>query len=161
VWPHAAAPEARKKRLLRTVLYAMMSDRTSAPAADLLRLHWPGGVHTEIRGARKASGKPGRATAHEVMGVMTERATVHRDLTMAATLNRLGSRTGTGKTWRAHRVACVRYQDRLPHVAQGHDGLTRTQAAQQLGGSAPVVKRCIAQGPFPAPQGVPQAPWII
>ena len=81
--------------------------------------------------------------------------------TIAATLNRLGYRTGTGKTWRAHSVACVRYHYRLPNFAKGHDWLTLTQAAQQLGVSATVVKRCIAQGTLPARQVVPQAPWII
>ena len=81
--------------------------------------------------------------------------------TIAATLNRLGYRTGTGKTWRAHSVACVRYQYRLPNFAKGHDWLTLTQAAQQLGVSATVIKRCIAQGTLPARQVVPQAPWII
>src|SRR4051794_10806157 len=92
---------------------------------------------------------------------MAELSTVYRDLTIAATLNRLGSRTGTGKPWRAHRVACARYPYRLPHFAKGHDWLTLTQAAQQLGGSATVVKRCIAQGTLPACQVGPQAPWII
>jgi hypothetical protein len=33
-------------------------------------------------------------------------------------------------------VACVRYHYRLPNVAKGHDWLTLTQAAQQLGVSA-------------------------
>jgi hypothetical protein len=58
-------------------------------------------------------------------------------------------------------VACVRYHYRLTHVAKGHDWLTRTQAAQQLGVSATVVKRCIAQGTLPARQVVLYAPWII
>jgi hypothetical protein len=80
---------------------------------------------------------------------------------MAATLKRLGSRTGTGKTWRAHSVACVRYQYRLPNCAKGHAWLTLTQAARQLEVRATVVKRCIAQGPLPARQVVPYAPWII
>jgi hypothetical protein len=80
---------------------------------------------------------------------------------MAATLNRLGYRTGTGKAWRAHRVAWVRYQDRLPHCAQGHAWLTLKQAAQPVGVSATVVKRWIAHGAVPARQVVPQAPWII
>jgi hypothetical protein len=111
--------------------------------------------------ARNAPGKHGRATEHDVIGVITELSKVHRDLTIAATLNRLGYRTGTGKTWRAHSVACVRYQYRLPNFAKGHDWLTLTQAAQQLGVSATVIKRCIAQGTLPARQVVPQAPWII
>jgi hypothetical protein len=47
VWRHTAAPEALKKRLLRTVLSEIMIDSTPEPAEYLLRLHWHGGVHTE------------------------------------------------------------------------------------------------------------------
>jgi hypothetical protein len=126
-----------------------------------LHLHWHGGVHTEVRVARNTAGKHGRATEHDVIAVIRELSKVCRDLTIAATLNRLGYRTGTGKTWRAHRVACVRYHYRLPNVAKGHDWLTLTPAAQQLEVSATVVKRCIAQGTLPARQVVPYAPWII
>jgi hypothetical protein len=111
--------------------------------------------------ARKTAGKPGRATEHEVLAGIRERSTVCRDLTLAATLKRVGSRPGTGTTWRAHRVAWVRSPDRLPHGAQGHDWLTRTQAAQQWGGSATVVTRGLAHGTFPARHVVPSAPWII
>jgi len=161
VWHHAAAPEALKKRILRTVLHEMVIESTPEPSAHLLRLHWQGGVHTEVRVARNAPGKHGRATDHDVIGVIAELSKVYRDLTIAATLNRLGYRTGTGKTWRAHSVACVRYQYRLPNFAKGYDWLTLKQAAQQLGVSATVVKRCIAQGTLPARQVVPQAPWII
>ena len=161
VWHHAAAPEVLKKRILRTVLHEIMIDSTAEPSEYLLRLHWQGGVHTEIRVARNALGKHGRATEHNVIGVIAELSKVYRDLTIAATLNRLGYRTGTGKAWRAHSVACVRYQYRLPNFAKGHDWLTLKQAAQQLGVSATVVKRCIAQGTLPARQVVPQAPWII
>jgi hypothetical protein len=118
-------------------------------------------VHTEVRVTRNTAGKHGRATDRDVIEVIRELSKVCRDLTIAATLNRLGYRTGTGKTWRAHSVACVRYQYRLPNFTKGHDWLTLTQAAQQLGVSATVVKRCIAQGTLPARQVVPYAPWII
>jgi hypothetical protein len=58
-------------------------------------------------------------------------------------------------------VACVRYHYRLSNFAKGYDWLTLTQAAQQLGVSATVIKRCMAQGILPARQVVPYAPWII
>ncbi len=61
-------------------------------------------MHTEVRVARNAPGKHSRATAPDVMGVLAELSKVYRDLTIAAILNRLGYRTGTGKTWRAHSV---------------------------------------------------------
>jgi hypothetical protein len=161
VWQHAAAPEALKKRILRTVLHEIVIDSPPQASEHLLRLHWHGGVHTELRVARNTAGKHGRATERDVIEVIRELSKVCRDLTIAATLNRLGYRTGTGKTWRAHSVACVRYQYRLPNFVKGHDWLTLTQAAQQLGVSATVVQRCIAQGTLPARQVVPQAPWII
>jgi DNA invertase Pin-like site-specific DNA recombinase len=161
VWHHPAAPEALKKRILRTVLHEIMIHTTQEPPEHVLHLHWHGGVHTEVRVARNTAGKHGRATKHDVIELIRELSKVCRDLTIAATLNRLGYRTGTGKTWRAHSVACVRYQYRLPKFAKGHDWLTLTQAAQQLEVSATVVKRCIAQGILPARQVVPHAPWII
>jgi hypothetical protein len=132
-------------------------DSPPQSSEHLLHLHWQGGVHTELRVARNTAGKHGRATDRDVIEVIRELSKVCRDVTIAATLNRLGYRTGTGKTWRAHSVACVRYHSRLPHFAKGHDWLTLTQAARQLGVSTTVVKRCIAPGTLPARQ----APWII
>jgi hypothetical protein len=161
VWHHAAAPEALKKRILRTVLHEIMINPTQEPPAHRLPLPWPGGVPTELRVARKTAGKHGRATEHDSIAVIRERSQVCRDLTMAATRNRLGSRTGTGKTWRAHRVACVRDQSRLPNFPKGTAWLTRTQAAQQLGVSATVIKRLMAQGTLPARQVGAPAPWIL
>jgi DNA invertase Pin-like site-specific DNA recombinase len=161
VWHHPAAPEALKKRILRTVLHEIIIHTTQEPPEHVLHLHWHGGVHTEVRVARNTVGKHGRATERDVIEIIGELSKVCRDLTIAATLNRLGYRTGTGKTWRAHSVACVRYHYRLPNFAKGHAWLTLTQAAQQLGVSATVVKRCMAQGILPARQVVPYAPWII
>jgi hypothetical protein len=95
------------------------------------------------------------------MEVIRALSKVGRAQTSAATLNRLGYRTGTGKTWRAHSVACVRYQYRLPNFPKEHDWLTLAQAAAPLGVSATVIRRLSAQGTLPASQGVPAAPWII
>jgi hypothetical protein len=90
VWHHAAAPEALKKRILRTVLHAMVLESPSESCAPLLRRHWQGGVHTEVRVARNTAGKHGRATERDVIEGIRELSNVHRDFTMAATLNRLG-----------------------------------------------------------------------
>jgi DNA invertase Pin-like site-specific DNA recombinase len=161
VWHHPTASEALKKRMLRTVLHEILIDTLQEPPEHLLQLHWHGGVHTELRVARNTAGKHGRATAQQALEVIRELSKVCRDQTIAATLNRLGYRTGTGKTWRTHSVACVRYQYRLPNFPKEHDWLTLEQAAAQLGVSATVIRRLIAQGTLPASQVVPTAPWII
>jgi hypothetical protein len=110
VWPHEAASVTRKKRLLRTVLHEIIVVRTAEPPEYLLPLHWPGGVHTELRVARNLPGKPSRATDSHVLDLIREFSKVCRDATTAATLNRLGYCTGTGKAWRAHSIASVRSQ---------------------------------------------------
>jgi hypothetical protein len=131
VWEHPAASEALKKRLLRTVLHEMLIETLQEPPEHMLQLHWHGGVHTELRVARNTAGKHGRATPQQALEVIRELSKVCRDQTIAATLHRFGSRTGTGKTWRAHSVACVRYQYRLPNVPKEQDWLTLEHAAAQ------------------------------
>jgi excisionase family DNA binding protein len=158
---HQAASAALKKRILRTVLHEIIIDTLPEPPEPLLQLHWHGGVHTAMRVARNTVGKHGRATPQAALEVIRELSKVCRDQTIAATLNRLGYRTGTGKPWRAHSVACARYQYRLPNFPKEQDWLTLEQAAVQLGVSTTVIRRLIAQGTLPASQVVPSAPWII
>jgi hypothetical protein len=117
--------------MLRPVLHESIINTTQEPPAHILPLHWHGGVHTEFRVARNPAGKHGHATAPDISAVSRALSQVCRDLPIAAILNRFGSRTGTGKTWRAPRVACVRYQDRLPNFPKEKDWLTLTHAAQQ------------------------------
>ena len=117
-----------------------------------MHLHWQGGVHTELRVARNLPGTHSQATDSHVLDLIREFSKVCRDATTAATLNRFGYRTGTGKAWRAHSIASVRYQYRLPNFPKGKDWLTLKQAAKQLQVSETVVKRLIAQGMLPASQ---------
>lgn len=83
----------------------MMSHTPPEPPEPIVHRHWQGGVHTELRVTRTTAGNQGRAPAPAIMAVIRELAKVCRDFTIAATLHRLGYRTGTGKTWRAHRGA--------------------------------------------------------
>src|SRR5262245_6180641 len=122
VWEHLTASAARKKRLLRTVLQEILIDTRQEPPAPMLQRHWHGGGHTELRVARNTIGKHGRATPLQALEVIRELSKVCRDQTIAATLNRLGYRTGTGKPWRTHSVACVRYQYRLPNFRRSTIG---------------------------------------
>jgi hypothetical protein len=92
---------------------------------------------------------------------MQEFSKMCRAATTAATLKRLGSRTGTGQTWRAHSVASVRYPYRLPNCAPGKDWRTLQHAAAQRHVRETVVSWLRTQGPLPARQAVPLAPGVI
>jgi excisionase family DNA binding protein len=160
-WNHPAASVELKKRILRTVLREVVINHSEDGRAHLLMLHWQGGVHTELRVQRNRPGHHRRVTDANVIELIGELSKVCSDATIAATLNRLGYRTGTGKTWRIHSVHNVRYQHRLPNYPKGEDWLTVEQAAQALRVSATVIRRLIQQRVLPANQVVARAPWVI
>jgi excisionase family DNA binding protein len=118
-------------------------------------------VHTELRVKRTKTGQHRRVADADVIALVSELSKVCTDQTTAATLNRLGYRTGTGKTWRAHSVANLRHYHRLPNYEKGVDWLTIDQAAAALGVSHTVIRRLIAEETLPATQVVPRAPRII
>src|SRR5205085_1707787 len=133
LWHHPAATPEFKKRILRTVLREIVLTNNAAATEQHLRLHWQGGVHTELRVRRNRPGEHRHVTSDKVLDIIRELSKVCSDSTLAATLNRLGYRTGKGKTWRAHAVNNVRYNHRLPNYTKGTDCLTIEQTAPPLG----------------------------
>jgi DNA invertase Pin-like site-specific DNA recombinase len=160
-WNHPAASFELKKRVLRTVLHEIVINNTEDGSAHLLVLHWQGGVHTELRVQRNRPGHHRRVTDVNVIELIRELSKVCADQTIAATLNRLGYRTATGKTWRAHSVDSLRYTHRLPNYTKGKDWLTVELTATALDVSETVIRRLIKQRILPATQVVELAPWII
>jgi hypothetical protein len=160
-WNHPAAPPELKKRILRTVLHEIVINNTEDGRAHLLVLHWQGGVHTEVRVQRNRPGHHRRVVSVNVIELIRELSKVCADQAIAAALNRLGYRTGTGKTWRAHSVANLRYTHRLPNYIKGRDWLTVELTAAALAVSETVIRRLIKQRLLPANQVIESTPWII
>ena len=161
LWSHPAATAELKKRLLRAALQEVVIADNHDRTHHVLVLHWKGGVHTELRVKRVKSGEHRRVADPDVITLVGELSKVGTDQSTAATLNRLGYRTGTGKTWRAHSVASLRYYHQLPNYEKGAAWLTVEQAATTLDVSHTVIRRLIAERTLPATQVVPRAPWII
>ncbi len=161
LWDHPAATAELKKRLLRAALREIVITDNEDRTEHVLVLHWQGGVHTELRVTRTKTGQHRRVADADVITLVSELSKVCTDQTTAATLNRLGYRTGTGKTWRAHSVANLRHYHRLPNYDKGVDWLTIEQVATALKVSHTVIRRLIAEGTLPATQVVPRAPRII
>jgi hypothetical protein len=160
-WNHPAASPELKKRILRTVLREIVITNTEDSRAHVLVLHWQGSVHTELRVQRNRPGHHRRVTDVDVIELIQELSKVCIDSTIAATLNRLGYRTGTGKTWRAHSVSSLRYTQRLPNYIKATDWLTVEQTAAVLAVSETVIRRLIKHHVLPAKQVVESTPWII
>jgi excisionase family DNA binding protein len=161
LWHHQGAPPALKKRILRTVLVEIIVDVTEDPPQNRLRLHWAGGAHTEVRVRRVGTGQHKRCASGEVLEVVRALAKACDDRTIAAVLNRLGYRTGQGKTWRASRVLGLRHYHGIAAGTRQGGWLTLEDAAVELGVSNTVIRRLINEKALPAEQVVRYAPWLI
>jgi excisionase family DNA binding protein len=150
-----------KKRILRTVLEEIMIGDDTDRTHHLLVLHWKGGVHTELTVPRNQPGKKYCETSVTALELIEQLSKVCSDQSIAATLNRLGFKTGSGKTWRLHSVYNARYIHRLKNYRQENAWVTVEQAAHELGVSHTVIRRLIRERTLPATQVVETTPWII
>jgi hypothetical protein len=162
-WRHPEASIPLKKRILRTVLNEIVVDVADDPPQTLLRLHWAGGVHTQLQVRKNATGKHSRCTDRQVVELVRELAKVCADPAIASILNRHGYTTGAGNAWVESRVASVRRQHQIPAMSndQERSWLTLQQAAAELGVHHSVVRKLIDRGILPASQVIPHAPWVI
>jgi DNA invertase Pin-like site-specific DNA recombinase len=161
LWNHRDAPIQLKKRILRTVLTEIIIDNDADSATHRLRLHWAGGVHTELRVERNKPGQHRHSADRSVIELVSELAKICQDKTIAAILNRLGYNTGQEKTWNASRVAGLRGYHTIAPFQKQDDWVTQEEAARELQVSDTVVKRLIRERVLPAKQVVKFAPWII
>ena len=98
LWNHPSAEPDLKKRLLRSVIEEIMIGDNDSRTKHVLRVHWKGGVHTELIVARNQPGKRPSNTSKSALELIEDLSKVCSDQTIAATLNRLGYKTGGGKT---------------------------------------------------------------
>ncbi|WP_253913082.1 hypothetical protein [Pseudoruegeria sp. HB172150] len=161
------APETTmrsRQRLVRTLIEDIIADIDEATGEIVLVIHWKGGRHTELRTKKPKTGEHGARTSDEALGVIREMAGRWSDEAIAAGLNRMGMRTGQGKTWNAKRVSSIRRVNGIHgYLSADKDGpyRTMTEAAKELGVTNHVIRRLIKDGILPANQVVEGAPYQI
>jgi len=163
LWDHPACPITLKKRILRTVLEEIIATEVGDPPQIFLKLHWAGGVHTELALRKNQSGHHNRVNSREVIDLIRELAQVCDDAAIVGILNRLGYRTGNENTWNEKRLQHVRHTHSIPACPppEQRNWVTMSQAAEVFKVSLMVVRRLIAQQILPARQVVKCAPWMI
>jgi DNA invertase Pin-like site-specific DNA recombinase len=162
VWYHPEAPPDLKKRILRTVLEEIIVEMRDDPHEILLRLHWSGGVHSELSVQRLRAGEHCYKSPQEVVDMIRDLAKVCDDNTIAAVLNRNGITTGQGNRWNKSRVQKLRSRKGiLLEKWKSRSCLNLSEAATELGVSAPTVRSLIEHGILPGRQVIRYAPWII
>lgn len=162
-WHHPHATAETRKRILRTVLVEIV-----AKVADdtiQLVLHWQGGDHTRLSVLKYRTGRHRWTADAEIGELVRALARQQPDGAIAATLNRVGKRTGRGNTWTESRVRSFRNNHGIAVYRPGEMAergeLNLQQAADRLEVSKMTVLRLIGSGTIQAYQACKGAPWAI
>jgi excisionase family DNA binding protein len=164
IWNSPSTDMRLKQRLVRILLDEIVVDVDEKNSEVVLVLHWAGGRHSELRAKKNGIGKHRRCTSIEAIAIIGQMAERFSNEQIAATLNRLGLRTGAGNTWNEARVRSAREYQQLPAFDPNHprkDFVTLREAAQRLDVSLTIVRRMIAEKKLPASQVITCAPWQI
>ena len=105
-WSRPDATAETRKAILRAVLEEIVV--TLADGCVDLLLHWRGGDHTRLSVPRNRRGQHRWAASAEVVDLVRGLARQLPDGAIAATLNRLGKKTGRGNSWTEARVRTFR-----------------------------------------------------
>jgi excisionase family DNA binding protein len=164
VWNAPETDMKLKQRIARILIQEIAVNFDEEASETVFIIHWNGGRHSELRVRKNRTGHHNRATKAEAVDVIRQMSGRYPDDQIAATLNRLGFRTGFGHAWTKARIQNLRNKLELP--ACNLNGCTRTvltleQAAERLSMNRATVKRLIEEKILPATQIIPGAPWEI
>ena len=156
---------ALQQRIVRLLIQEIIADIDRQSNQVVMQIHWVGGRHTEVRVVKPKTGEHGHRTDQEAVEIVRQMAGRFPDEVIAATLNRLGLKTGAGNTWRKNRVCSLRQERGLPSFdrskAEASGLLTAIEAGVKLGIDDRTVRALIREGVIAAEQVVKFAPWQI
>lgn len=153
-----------RQRLVRTLIEDIIADVDEDAGEIVLVVHWKGGQHSELRTRKPQTGEHRRRASDEAIAVVRSMAGRWPDDQIAATLNRMGLRTGQDKSWTAHRIVSLRKTHGIRayrSADKDSQWLTMTEAARALDVTNHVIRRLIRDGILPAQQVMPRAPYQI
>ncbi|MFK4449077.1 hypothetical protein ABH944_009122, partial [Caballeronia udeis] len=163
-WNAPGVTMRMRQQLVRALIVDIVADVDDTAREVILTIHWHGGQHSQLRIRKPRTGEHGCSTSDEALAVVRSMASRWSDQDIAASLNRMGLRTGQGKTWTAHRVSSIRrVRDIHAYKSADKDGewLTMFEAAKLLGVTSHAIRRLINDRVLPAEQVMPDAPWQI
>jgi hypothetical protein len=163
IWNSPSTDTRLKQRIVRILIEEVVADVDESSREIVLLIHWAGGRHSELRIRKRETGQHRRCTSLGAIEVVRHMAGRFPDELIAATLNRLGLRTGVGNTWNKQRVYFLRHDRQLPafNPDDPQPMVTLAEAAKRLQVSAASIRRMIAEQKLPASQVAECAPWEI
>lgn len=164
VWNAPDTTMRTKQRIVRTLIREIAVDLDDERREVVIVIHWSGGQHSEVRVKKPKTGEHQKRASSEAKELIREMATRWSDEHIAATLNRMGLKTGQGLNWNQTRVGAYRRKHGMVgYASRTKDGrcLTMYEAAKIAGVSNHFIRKLIQQGVLPARQLMKDAPWQI
>ncbi len=163
IWTDPSTSARLKKRIVRALLEEVLVDVDSSAGELILRLHWKGGVHTELHLPRRRRGQCGTQTSRELIEAITVLARISSDDIIASVLNRNGHLTGRANRWTRERVTSLRSHHRIPCYKSDEQQpwINLTDAAALLDISPRTLRLAIDRGEIPADHPFADGPWVI
>jgi hypothetical protein len=163
-WNAPGVTMRARQQLVRALVTDIIADVDEEAREIILTIHWQGGQHSELRVRKPRTGEHGRRTSEEALAVIRSMSCRWSDQDIAASLNRMGTRTGQGMTWNAQRVSTVRREHGIHayrSAEKNGEWLTMSEAAKQVGVTRYFIRRLINEQILHADQVVPDAPYQI
>lgn len=165
VWNDPKTDVRLKKRILRAAINEIMVDLDDDSNEVVLMINWVGGVHSELRVARRKRGDNGVRTSKDVLDAVRLLARVCSDEQIAGLLNKHGHRTRSNERWVKERVGALRYRNDIQScTAYGRVSdrwMTLKSAAAHLGVAPATLRRAAQRGEIPAEHPLANGPWIF
>ena len=163
-WNAPGVTMRARQQLVRALITDIIADVDEKGREIILTIHWQGGQHSQLRIRKPGTGEHGRRTSEEALAVIRSMSCRWPDQDIAASLNRMGMRTGQALTWNASRVSTVRREHGIHayrSAEKNGEWLTMSEAAKLLGVTRYFIRRLIDERILPADQVVPDAPYQI
>ena len=164
VWSAPTTDARLKKRIVRTVIQEVVADIDDAAAEIVLVVHWIGGVHSEMRLAKRRRGQR-NSTSADVIAAVRQLVLIANDNLIAGILTRNGLHTGNGNRWTRERVTSMRSNYRIPVFKPSEDGgepwLNLSKAAKFLQIAPKTLRLAAEAGEVEALHPLPDGPWIF
>ena len=165
VWDSPSADVRLKKRIIRTLIHEIVADVDGQAGEVILVIHWKGGVHTELRSARRRRGQCSGHTSKEIVDAVRILAHTCTDDIIAGILNRNRLVTGHGNRWTKELVTSLRSKHQIscykPGSEESNHWMNLTTAAQFLGISSITLRRAVERSEIVAEHPLADGPWIF
>ena len=165
VWTAPQTDVRLKKRIIRTLIEEIVVDIDNEQRELVLLIHWKGGIHSELRLAKRRRGQNNAQATPDVVDAIRVLARICPDAAIAAYLNRNGALTGRGNRWTRERVTSSRSTRQIPCYTperRDQDGwMNLTEAARHIGVSQMTLRRAVERGEVEADHPLADGPWVF